>query len=317
MNHTRHHHLPLCLIVLIALATPWSGGSHGGTPAAIGEEVRLEHISIIETGHGAPVVLIPGLSTPRAVWDTIAADLAGTRRVLRVQVNGFAGDDPGANLIPGILDGIVADLAHYIDNRHTGRVAVVGHSMGGLAGLLLAARHPDSVDRLMVVDGLPFFAIQMAAPGDDIGMEQVEPVARQMRDAVAAGHGQPQDPATIQARVAGMSLRSENHDTLAAWSLAADARVTAQALYENLTTDARPLLPSISTPITLVYPWSEQGLPRERLDAFYRRQYVGAGDIRFVAIGDAAHFVMLDQPAKFTDALTGFLQHTSQPPIDR
>lgn len=44
----------------------------------------------------------------------------------------------------------------------TGRVHVVGHSMGGKTAMVLALRHPDLVDRLVVVDISP-------TPNDDTG----------------------------------------------------------------------------------------------------------------------------------------------------
>ena len=54
----------------------------------------MDHISIETIGKGSPVILIPGLSRPRAVWDGVAPELAKTHRVILVQVNGFGGDDP-------------------------------------------------------------------------------------------------------------------------------------------------------------------------------------------------------------------------------
>jgi pimeloyl-ACP methyl ester carboxylesterase len=74
----------------------WSAAAQSA-PAA---EERLDHISIVTEGSGSPVVLIPGLSTPRAVWDGIAPELARSHEVILVQVNGFAGDSPGENLKP-------------------------------------------------------------------------------------------------------------------------------------------------------------------------------------------------------------------------
>lgn len=280
---------------------------HAQPSAAAASEVRMNRISVIEMGEGDPVILIPGLASPRAVWDDIAPALARTHRVLLVQVNGFGGDDPGGNLEPGILDGIVADLAAHVEGRGLVRPAMIGHSMGGLAAMKFAIDHPDLVGRLMIVDALPFFAIQLAPPGGDISVAEVEPAARLMRTNVAATYGRPPDPAAAEAGLRGMALRPESRERMLVWALAADARVTAQALFENMTTDLRPALASIRAPITLVWPWHAQGLDRDRLDAFYRRQFANASDIRYVAIAEAAHFVMLDQPEAFADALHAFL----------
>ena len=147
----------LILAACAASTLSWSGVAHS-QPAAPAEQ-RLPYISIQVIGKGPTVVLIPGLSTPRSVWDGIAPGLARDHRVVLVQVNGFAGDSPGDNLKPGVLNGIVTDLHSYLAAHHLGRAAVIGHSMGGLAALMFAHAHPDQLDRVMVVDALPFFAV--------------------------------------------------------------------------------------------------------------------------------------------------------------
>ena len=74
-----------------------------------------------------------------------------------------------------------------------------------------------------------------------------------------------------------------------AWAGAADSRVTAQALYEDLTTDIRPHLASIRTPVTLIVPWSDQGFGEQRTLAFYRRQYTTLANVSYVGVADAGH----------------------------
>ena len=123
------------------LSIPASGQTPPTTPAAAPAPAQqMEHISVTAIGRGSPVILIPGLASPRAVWDGVVVDLARTHRVYLVQVNGFGGDDPRANLQPGILDGIVADLHTLVTRERLRDAAVVGHSMGGLVGLMLADR---------------------------------------------------------------------------------------------------------------------------------------------------------------------------------
>src|ERR1700712_1707631 len=141
----------IAAIALPLLALNVSQAHAAPAPAAVAAtaEVRMDHISVVTMGKGSPVILIPGLSSPRAVWDGVAADLAKTHRVVLVQVNGFGGDDAGANLKPGVLDGVVADLDAYIARNKLTNAAVIGHSMGGLIGMMLAKAHPGDVGKLM------------------------------------------------------------------------------------------------------------------------------------------------------------------------
>lgn len=269
---------------------------------------QLDHISIQSVGKGPTIVLIPGLASPRAVWDGVVPDLAKTHRVLVVQVNGFGGDDPRANLKPGILDGIVADLDGYVTRNKLGEVTVIGHSMGGLVGMMLAHAHPGDIEKLMIVDSLPYFAVLMAPPGIDPTPAMVAPQAARMRDGIAASYGKPLNDAAVAAQTRGLAIKPDSIVTMTAWARAADARVTAQAMYEDLTTDLRPVLGTITTPMTLLYPWNAAGPTKPMADAFYRKQYAAAPNIRYVDIGDAAHMVMLDQPEAFKAAVLAFVE---------
>jgi len=275
--------------------------------AAASAEVRMGHISIVAMGKGSPVVLIPGLASPRAVWDGVAPELAKTHRVILVQVNGFGGDDPGDNLKTGVLEGIVADIDTYlVRNKLTG-AAVVGHSMGGLVAMMLAKAHPADVGKLMIVDSLPFFAVLRAPPGVDVTPAMVAPQAAIARDKIAASYGKPMNDADAEAQTRGLALKPASIAKMKAWAMKADPRVTAEILYEDLVTDLRADLPSIKAPITLVYPWNATYPTREMAGPFYRKQYAAAPNVTYVDIGDAAHFVMLDQPEAFLKALMAFV----------
>ena len=289
----------LALSVAMPLAILSPQPSHAATAAP----TRMDHISIETTGKGTPVILIPGLSSPRAVWDGVAPEVGKGHRVILVQVNGFGGDEPGANTQAGVLDGVVADLDSYITKNKLKGAAVVGHSMGGLVGLMLAKAHPDDVGKLMVVDSLPYIG-DIFVPGATVA--QVEPQAKTMRDTQVASYGKPADDAAATATANGLALKPDSRAKVVAWVKQADPRVSGEAMYEDMTTDLRPDMAAITTPITLVYPWSAQ-LPKDRADAFYKAEYAKAPHVTFVPISDSAHFVMLDQPAAFQAALDAFL----------
>ena len=104
----------LCALILAPSPQAPSIGRAPLTAASPAAEKRLGHISIVSEGSGSPVVLIPGLSTPRAVWDGVAPELVRNHRVISSKINGFGGDDPGMNLAPGISTALVADLHAYL-----------------------------------------------------------------------------------------------------------------------------------------------------------------------------------------------------------
>jgi pimeloyl-ACP methyl ester carboxylesterase len=295
--------LALLLAACAASTLNWSADVRAEPVAQTApSEQRLAHISVVAMGSGIPVVLIPGLSSPRALWSDIAPALAASHKIYLVQVNGFGGDDPGANLQPGLLDGIVSDLHSFLAAHKAAPARVIGHSMGGLVALMLAKAHPGDTAAVMTVDALPYVG-SIFVPGATVA--QLEPQAKAMRERMAAGFGKPNAGAAATAR--SMARTPAAQDKIAAWIDKADARVSGQAMYEDLTTDLRPDMAAITTPITLVMPYSD-AMPKDRAEPFYRGEYGKAPHFTVVPIADSGHFVMLDQPKAFADAVEAFVR---------
>lgn len=296
-----------CFAIALALAAASTLDWSATASAAVTQpaEVRLDHISVVKTGSGSPVVLIPGLSTPRAVWAGVAGTLARTHTLYLVQVNGFGGDAVGANSGTDVLPGVVADLHSYLASQHAGAVPIIGHSMGGLVAMMLAAGHPADVHSLMIVDALPFAGTMF---DEHATVDALRPVAAMLKTKLEAGYAGPEGDAAAEQTAKGLTATPDSAARVKAWVLAADPKVSAEAMAEDLTTDMRPKLGQIAAPITLVHPATAFGKDEAASDAFYRAQFAGAKTIRFVAIPGSAHFVMLDQPARFSAALDGFLR---------
>lgn len=297
----------LAMALAIAAANA-SGHSHGATapvaPVAATETlVQMDHISVQIVGRGSPVILIPGLSSPRATWDGALPELIKNHRVYLVQVNGFGGDDPRGNLQPGILDGIVGDLHTLIIGAKLGAVPVVGHSMGGLVSLMLAKAHPEDVQKALIVDALPFISTIFAPAAT---AESIKPQAEMMRAQMTGLYGKPYPPQLAQMVAQQNALKPASREKVAAWSTKADMRVSGQAIYEDMVTDLRPDLPKIATPITVLVPWTAARGEAATL-GFYRSQYAGAPRVTIQGVGDSGHFLMLDQPETFDRALATFL----------
>ncbi len=298
----------LRLIALAALAAMplIPTAAQAQTVAAPAAEHRMDHISIVALGEAKkgrdPVYLIPGLSSPRDVWDGIAPDLAKERQVLLVQVNGFGGDAIGQNGKPGMTDGIIADILADAAKRGAKQPAVIGHSYGGLIGMMLAARHPDRVGRLLVVDTLPFFGRLFdpaATPAS------IAPRAEQLRTMTVAGAERMKAMPTVTSDPGGIwSNTPEGRIKVANWGLKADQRAVAQALYEDIVTDIGPELAKVTAKsFTILY---AAGIGEARAKAMWEPAYAGT-PAKLVAIPDSYHFIMLDQPQRFAAEVKAFL----------
>lgn len=274
--------------------------------------VEGKRITVLVEGDGPDVVLIPGLSSPRAVWDPTAARLKSNYRLHRVQIRGF-GDDAGVNAEGPVLDPMMREVADYIDdcitNQGRAAPAIIGHSMGGLTGLMIAARVPQEVGKLMIVDALPFIGT-LYNPAATV--DSVKPQAEQMAAMMRAQYGQPvptgpvSDPGPVS-MVGSMSNQPAGRTAILGWMRASDARVTAQVFHDVMTTDMRGELGAVTAPVTLIYAQGDSLMPAERAKAAFEPQYVGLAKFTAQMVPGSRHFIMLDQPAAFAKAVDDFL----------
>jgi pimeloyl-ACP methyl ester carboxylesterase len=108
---------------------------------------------VIEIGSGEPVVLVHGAGLQAAIWAPLMAELRGFRLI--------AVDSPGCGLTdPFLYTGVdlrrhaVSFLSSLLDALGIERAPLVGHSLGGLWSLRLAAERPERVSSL-VLQGAP------------------------------------------------------------------------------------------------------------------------------------------------------------------
>lgn len=277
------------------------------TPAAMPPpgDFASERISVIVRGSGPDVILIPGLSSSRDIWTPTAAALEGNYRVHLVQLNGFAGAPVGANGEGLVSAPVAEEIARYIRENDLERPAVIGHSMGGSIGMMLAARHPESVGKLMVVDMFPFMGNMFG--GAAATPDSVRPLADQIRTAMRMapqGVVSEQTRATINSMVRTEAARPEVIEQ----ARTSDVGVTANAFHELITTDLRPELPNIRALITVLYVIPPQmPLTAEQYDGFMRASYASVPAARIVKIEESYHFIMIDQFDRFMSEVHTFL----------
>ena len=297
---------PFRLAALLLLPLPMACAASGASPDSIAMPAfRSDRIQVTVVGSGPDVILIPGLSSSPKVWESTVAALPGHRYHL-VQVDGFAGAPPQANATGPVVAPVAEEIARYIATQRLDRPALVGHSLGGTLAMMVAARHPDAVSKVMVVDMMPFMGAMFAANATP---ESVEPVAAQIR----AGIGDTDAPAAAREAMArqtigGMVKTESLRAGPIADSLASDPAVSGQAMYDLITTDLRPELKAVGVPLTVlwVHPPSAP-IGAAQMAEFYRLSYAAAPAAVLKQIPDSYHFIMFDAPERFRTELAAFL----------
>lgn len=297
----------LCLATTIAVASPSLAVAAvpGAAVASAPQAFASDRLSVEVVGSGPDVILIPGLASSREVWRPLANRLSATHRVHLVQLAGFAGE-PWVHGDGPFVDPAVAELARYIQVAGLDRPAIIGHSMGGLSGLLLAQRHPEQVGRLMIVDALPFFS---ALYGPTMTVETARPLAEQARAGMVATTDMETRRRQGRATAVGMAREPAVREAMVDWTTSSDVRAVASAFFDVMTTDARRGLAAMTTPVTALYATDADGGPPPAMaEALWTREYSTLPDARVIRIDGSRHFIMADQPAQFDAAVDEFLR---------
>jgi pimeloyl-ACP methyl ester carboxylesterase len=107
----------------------------------------------VRQGTGPTVVLLHGFASSVYTWAEVLPVLAQAHDVVALDLPGFGGSE-----IPGDLT--MADyprtVSAFLEAVGVARASIVGHSLGGALACVLAAREPDRVARLVLIDAAGF-----------------------------------------------------------------------------------------------------------------------------------------------------------------
>ena len=309
-------HLLTGLIAALGLAANFAG--FGAARAQDGHTMHAEtahahadfaserlHVRVDGAEGGRDIILIPGLSSSPEIWQGTVDHLGAGWRVHRIHIQGFAGAEPKANATGPVAAPVAEEIARYITENKLDHPVVVGHSMGGTIGMMLAARHPDLVGKLMVVDMIPFMGAMFGPPGTTA--ESVAPIAEQVYQGMSTAS--PADYQTrAEATVTGMVNNAEARPQVLGDTRNSDQQVSSAAYRELILTDLRPELSKITAPTEVVYvKFNDARMTPEITDMIYQTSFANLPGVTLKRIDDAAHFIFLDQPAAFNAELDAFL----------
>ena len=100
----------------------------------------------------ASLILSAGLGGSAGFWAPQMAALTAAFRVIGYDHRG-TGRSVRDLTRPHSVEAMADDIAEVMDAAGEERAHLLGHAAGGLAGLALALKHPDRLDRLVVVSG--------------------------------------------------------------------------------------------------------------------------------------------------------------------
>jgi len=238
--------------------------------SAILLEGGIVHYEVI--GRGRPIIFLHGWLGSWRYWVPAMQTASTGFRAYALDMWGF-GDTARDAALYG-LDKQVSLLDHFLQELGMGKVAIVGHGLGALVGLLFTMRYPTVVDRIMAVE-VPFDATAVNNRLRNTSLQELTDwlLTKDAFSEPVRTDGLKADPLAISASFNSPDLFNLSHR-----------------------------LGSLHNPCLLVYGQNDPAITAPIFDT------VSAPiNMHAVTLEQSAHFPMLDDPARFNRLLTDFL----------
>ncbi len=250
-----------------------------------------------------PVLLLHGGSAHSRWWDLLADTLADAYRVIALDLRGH-GNSEHAHPPAYRIDDYVDDVAACIDALGLARTILVGHSMGGLVAAAYAARAPQRLMALVIVDS----QARISAAGARYLTRLrhfPQPMYRDHDTAMRRFRLLPTQTNADPALLAHVATHAMRQLPDGRWTL----RFDRASLSYPEPHDWLPTLQQLGCPILLVRGAHSTLLPHDKFTALLAALPHAEG----IEIPDAHHHVMLDNPPAFGCAVRAFLDRVHSP----
>ncbi len=259
-------------------------------------------------GEGPPVIILHGLYGSSDNWVSIA-------RVLSASYTIYIPDQRNHGKSPHSshhdYNYLTADIEELIQENINGKIALIGHSMGGKVAVNFAIRNPEKITSLIVADISPFRRF----PDDLAIIESHEKILKALLYtdlSTATTRKDAEEMVMVKIpdkRTAGFLLKSitRNKSGKFVWIL------NASALYNNidnlmsgLTVSEEVSVGITGFPVLFIRGGDSEYLPDSHKKDI-SRLFPAA---EFITIPDTGHWLHADKPAEFVAIVRDFLAGT-------
>ncbi len=260
-----------------------------------------------------PLLMLHGGRDHCRNWDWVAAALRDEWHIIAPDLRGH-GDSQWSTDGGYTMAGYIYDLAQLVHQQRLAPVTIVAHSLGGQVALRYAGIYPDTVARLVAIEGLGPSPARLKAGGAKTIVERMDEWVAEQRGLAARlprryasiedafGRMQGENPhlTAEQARHLTVHGANQNEDGTYSWKF--DNYVRAWPPYDMQGRDIQLLWSRIACPTLLLYgKESQAGDPAQDGRARHFR------DVRVAGIDRAGHWLHHDRLDDFLRILRDFL----------
>ena len=253
---------------------------------------------------GSTVILLHGLNCHVEFWEKNIAALAQEHRVFAVDIVGFGLTEKPAidYTFQQMTDFVIA----FMNAMNIDKASLVGHSMGGGITMMVAARAPERVEKIVLVNSsglgkkMSFLVRLITLPviGEVLTKPSRQGVVRQMQMCLY-DHSQASDDFIDRAAAIG-KLPDKQRSVLSV--LRGGCNIF--GMKKKVVIDFSECIKRISAPILVIWGRQDRINPVSDGEAAVERM----GDVRLHIIDQADHFPQIDKPGEFNATVLDFLR---------
>lgn len=109
-----------------------------------------------DEGHGPVLILLHGVCASLHTWDPWVERLKGHYRIIRIDIPGFGLTGPASDPSVYKIDGAVRMFERIVDEMKLEKFYIAGNSLGGYIAWNYTLKHPEKVEKLILVDSVGF-----------------------------------------------------------------------------------------------------------------------------------------------------------------
>lgn len=258
-------------------------------------ETSAKYFEVTKSGKGtSSIIFIPGFASSGEVWNDTRSIYEKDHTCYTLTMAGFAGVEPQPNSTFAIW---VKSVADFIKENKIEKPVIIGHSMGGVMALALAADYPELIGKIIVVDGLPCLQALMNPEFKSVEKPDCSAMTSQIISASESDFYKMQT-VSVQQLMADTTKR----DLVLGWSMKSDRKTFAEMYCDFYNVDLRDKIKTIECPALIL------------LEAYFKNvspaiedQYknLKLADLRYSNKG--LHFIMYDDKEWYFSQLDNFI----------
>lgn len=241
-------------------------------------------------GEGRPLVLIHGAGATNSYWGIQLSELSKKLRVIAIDLPGHGKSERLKEKVS--IERYAEHVAGFIKQIKLDHAVILGHSMGGLIVQQLALKHPELIEKLIIVDSSAHFPTvppKYAERFRDTSRNQLEVLSREILSSIFS------KKTLAKGNLASM-LKYLQPDSVY------DPNILVNDFEAGRGVDLRDRLKEITIP-TLIIAGADSLIPISMAQFLHENIKGSVLEI----IPDAGHMPMLEKPEEFNEAILRFI----------